>query len=117
MSADDELDGVWKALSDPTRRAMLDALAGGPRTTGDLVERFGHLSRTGVMKHLDVLVAAGLVLVRREGRLRWNHLNPIPIQRIYDRWVSKHVRGVASALSRLKDHVEGGGPGREERER
>ncbi len=101
-----DIDVIWKALADPTRRGILDELASGPLTTGDLVERFSKLCRTAVMKHLDLLEGAELVVVRREGRVRWNHLNPMPIQRIYDRWVSRHIRDMASALSRLKDHVE-----------
>ena len=101
-----DLDLIWKALADPTRRSILDALAKRALTTGELVTRFPDLCRTGVMKHLDVLVEAELVLVKREGRVRWNKLNPMPIQRIYDRWVSKHVRGMASAMSRLKDQAE-----------
>jgi DNA-binding transcriptional ArsR family regulator len=101
-----ETDLVWKALAEPTRRAVLDVLARCPHTTGALVERFPELCRTAVMKHLDVLEAAGLLVVQREGRVRWNHLNPVPIQRIHDRWVSRHVAGLASALSRLKTYVE-----------
>ena len=103
--ADPEL--VWKALADRTRRDILDRLAARPRTTGELTERFAPLCRTNIMKHLDVLVEANLVIVRREGRTRWNCLNPVPIQRVCDRWVSRHVRDIASAMSRLKDHVEG----------
>ena len=103
-------DAVWKALADPTRREILDLLATEPRTTGALVEGFPSLCRTAVMRHLEVLVQAGLVLVRREGRQRWNHLNPVPIQRVCERWVHRHVRGIASAMSRLKDHVEGRSP-------
>lgn len=99
---------VWKALADPTRRAVLDALAAGPATTGELVERFDALCRTAVMKHLDVLEHAGLLVVERRGRVRWNHLDPMPIQRIHERWVAPHVRGTAAALSRLKNHVEAG---------
>jgi len=102
-----DLDAVWKALADPTRRSILDALAKRALTTGELVDRFPDLCRTGVMKHLDVLVEAELVLIRRQGRVRWNRLNPMPIQRIYERWVSKHMRGMASAMSRLKDQAEG----------
>ncbi len=75
-------------------------------TTGQIVETFPELSRTGVMKHLDVLEAAQLIVVKREGRVRWNTLNPFPIQRIYDRWVSRHIQGISSAASRLKDRVE-----------
>jgi DNA-binding transcriptional ArsR family regulator len=93
-------------LADAVRRELLDALRGGPKTTGELVERFDHLCRTGVMKHLDVLVAARLVIVRREGRVRWNYLNPVPIERVCARWVDGHVRRMSSALNRLKDVVE-----------
>lgn len=104
-------DLVWKALADPTRRAILDQLAKRPRTTGQLCAHFaapsrGGLGRTGVMKHLDVLVGAELVIVRREGRTRWNHLNPVPIQRVCDRWVSRHVRDLARSANRLKELVE-----------
>ena len=104
-SSDAEL--VWKALADNSRREILDGLAERPLTTGELVERFkdSHC-RTAVMKHLETLVQANLVVVRRSGRQRWNYLNPVPIQRVCDRWVSKHVKQMASALSRLKDFVE-----------
>ena len=85
---------------------MPDTLTGGPRTTGDLVDRFDHLCRTAVMKHLDVLVAAKLVIVRREGRVRWNYLNSVPIERVCARWVDGHMRRMSSALIRLKDVVE-----------
>ena len=101
-----DLDPIFRALADPTRRALLDQLAQGPATTGTLVAAFPHLSRTGVMKHLYQLAEAGLVLVRRAGSQRWNHVNPIPIQRIYERWVAHHLRGLAASASRLKDHLE-----------
>lgn len=100
-------DAIWKALSDATRREILDMLAERPLSTGEIVERFGkELCRTAVMKHLEILVDANLVFVRREGRFRWNYLNPVPIQQVCDRWVSKHVRKIASAASRLKQVVE-----------
>lgn len=102
----DGSERVWRALGDALRRELLDALARGPKTTGELVERFDHLCRTAVMKHLDVLVAAKLVIVRREGRIRWNYLNPVPIERVCARWVDGHVRRMGSALNRLKDVVE-----------
>ena len=99
-------DAIWRALADGTRREILDVLAERPQTTGELVGRFDHSCRTNVMKHLDVLVDANLIIVRRQGRMRWNYLNPAPIQSVCDRWVSKHVKHMASALSRLKEHVE-----------
>lgn len=106
MREDSKNDEIWKALADGTRRQILDVLAERPHKTGELVERFDHLCRTNVMKHIEVLVRANLIVVRREGRTRWNYLNPAPIQSVCDRWVSKHVKRMASALSRLKEHVE-----------
>lgn len=95
MSRDD-LEPVWKALADPTRRAVLDLLRAGPRPTGEVCGEFPRLSRFAVMKHLAVLKAASLVLVRSEGRIRMNHLNVVPIQRLYERW----VRGYESHFAR-----------------
>lgn len=96
---------VWKALADPTRRAILDALREQPLTTGALCEPF-ELSRFAVMKHLTVLEAAGLVLTRREGRERWNHLNAVPIQGIYERWVRPYEAHWAQSLLRLRDNIK-----------
>lgn len=96
---------VWKALADPTRREILDLLRDGPMTTGDLADQF-ELTRFGVMKHLGVLVEADLVLVSREGRQRWNHLNPMPIHEIYRRWIRPFETAAADRLLRLKSHAE-----------
>ena len=106
MSGGQDEDAVWKALADPTRRSLLDLLSERPRTTGELCEHFPELSRTGVMKHLDLLVAAHLVVVRRQGRFRWNHLNAVPIQQICERWTSRHTAGLAASMLSLKRHVE-----------
>lgn len=102
----DELDAVWKALSDPTRRSILDLLRQGPRTTTEIVAAFPHLSRFGVMKHIDVLRAADLVQTREEGRQRVNSLNAAPIRKIYERWVSPYEDLWADNLLRLKEDVE-----------
>lgn len=75
-------------------------------TTGSLVREFKPLCRTAVMKHLDVLTSARLVLVRWEGRVRWNHFNPVPIDRICRRWIDGRRRRMGSALRRLKGVVE-----------
>jgi DNA-binding transcriptional ArsR family regulator len=101
-----EMDGVWKALSDPTRRGILDLLRDGPRTTGDLVEAFPEMTRFGVMKHLGVLEEARLVLSAKQGRVKWNHLNPMPLRQIYERWVSKYEDQWAGSLTRLKRLAE-----------
>lgn len=98
---------VFKALADPTRREILDLLREGPMTTGELASRFDQ-TRFGVMKHLKVLVDAHLVFVRREGRQRWNHLNPVPIQEIARRWIRPFEAKAADRLMRLKNHAETG---------
>lgn len=104
--AKNQLDIVWRALSDPTRRALLDGLRAGPRTTGDLVASIPDMTRFGVMKHLAVLVEAGLVIARKEGRQRWNHLNAVPLKMVFERWVSKYEDQWAGSLIRLKNTAE-----------
>ena len=99
-------DTIWRALADPVRREILDLLAIEPRTTGELVAHFDSLCRTGVMKHLDVLVLANLVIVEKSGRTRWNHLNPVPIEQVCQRWVNNHVKQLARSLTRLKSIIE-----------
>jgi DNA-binding transcriptional ArsR family regulator len=97
---------VWKALSSPHRRALLDALRDGPRTTTALCEVLPKLSRFAVMQHLRVLERAGIVLVRREGRERWNELNAVPIQRELERWLNVFQQVSASQLLTLERHLE-----------
>jgi DNA-binding transcriptional ArsR family regulator len=105
MSTETENE-VWRALAEPVRREMLDLLAAAPRTTGDLVVHFHPLCRTGVMKHLDVLVSANLVIVEKSGRTRWNHLNPVPLEQVCQRWVSGHAKRLSQSLARLKSVIE-----------
>jgi DNA-binding transcriptional ArsR family regulator len=102
----DELDPVWKALSDPTRRAILDFLRERPRTTTEIVDAFPHLTRFGVMKHLEVLRQAHLVQTREAGRQRVNSLNVVPIHQIYERWVGPFQELWSSQLLRIKDIAE-----------
>ena len=108
----DKLDPVWKALSDPTRRAMLDILRAGPRTTTELVDSFPRLSRFGVMKHVDVLRKAALVQTREVGRQRVNSLNAMPIRQIYERWVGPFQELWTGHLLGLKESIEKESPGR-----
>lgn len=96
---------VWRALADPTRRRLLDLLRDRPGTTGELAAHFA-LTRFAVMKHLGMLEEAGLIVVRREGRRRWNALNPIPIQQIAQRWIRPFESIAADRLLRLKAHAE-----------
>jgi len=98
-------DLVFKALADPSRRRILDLLRRRPRTTGELAESFD-FTRFGVMKHLRVLVEASLVVVVRRGRQRWNYLNPVPIQRLWRRWIRPFETQAADALLRLQGAAE-----------
>jgi DNA-binding transcriptional ArsR family regulator/uncharacterized protein YndB with AHSA1/START domain len=99
-------DSVWRALGDPTRRLLLDELRSGRKSTSELVESVPGMTRFGVMKHLSVLEEAGLVISRKEGRQRWNHLNAVPLRMIYERWVSKYEDQWAGSLVRLKQRIE-----------
>ena len=102
---DTELSTVWHALADPSRRQILDLLRVEPRTTGQLAARFPS-TRFAVMKHLTVLEQAGLVVVRRQGRERWNHLNVVPLQMLYERWVKPYEAVWAQKLTALKSQLE-----------
>ena len=102
----DELDPVWKALSDPTRRAILDFLRERARSTTQIVDAFPHLTRFGVMKHLEVLRQAHLVQTREAGRQRVNSLNVVPIRQIYERWVGPFQELWSGELLRIKDIAE-----------
>lgn len=106
MSTADVHDLVFKALGDSRRRKMLDLLKAGPKTTGDLCDRFPELDRCTVMQHLGVLEQAGLVIVQRRGRQRWNYLNPLPIKEIHDRWISRYAIGAVDFLGRLKRSLD-----------
>lgn len=107
MSRQSEEDMIFKALSASTRRAILDALKNHPQTTGALCARFPTLDRCTVMQHLKVLEEADLVIVKREGRERWNHLNPLPIKHIHDRWIGPYAAQAVELLDRLKVDLEG----------
>jgi DNA-binding transcriptional ArsR family regulator len=100
-------DIVFKALSDARRRQILDLLKDEPRTTGDLCDRFREIDRCTVMQHLGVLERAGLIIVKRDGRRRWNYINPLPIKDIYDRWISEYASGAVDLLARMKRRMEG----------
>lgn len=85
-----------------------DGMWDGPKTTGELCALFDSLDRCTVMQHLGVLERAGLVVVRREGRLRWNYLNALPIKEIHDRWIGEYARGAVTLLARMKADLERG---------
>lgn len=101
------MDDVFKALADPTRRSLLDALFKEDGQTLTALEKRFDMTRFGVMKHLGVLEVAGLVVTRRSGREKLHYLNVVPIQLVHDRWVSKYAERWAAALSDLKTRMEG----------
>ncbi len=101
MSRAERDESVFKALADARRRKMLDLLRDHPRSTKDLCDRFPELDRCTVMQHLRVLEESGLVIVRREGRVRWNHLNAVPIKRIFDRWIGKYAAHAVTVLDQI----------------
>lgn len=98
---------MFKALADARRRRILDLLKDSARTTGELCEHFPSLDRCTVMQHIGVLESAGLVISRREGRQRWNHLNVMPIKEIHDRWISPYAASAVKLLARMKRDLEG----------
>lgn len=107
MSTDDPNDRIFKALSASVRRSILDVLKDRPMTTGQLCEQFPALDRCTVMQHLKVLTDADLVIAQRDGRERWNHLNPLPIKHIHDRWIGAYAAQAVQLLDRIKTDLEG----------
>nr|WP_289233124.1 metalloregulator ArsR/SmtB family transcription factor [Barrientosiimonas endolithica] len=107
---DDDL--VFKALADPVRRLLLDALfQRDGRSLGELEEIVNaehEMTRFGVAKHLRVLEAANLVVTRKEGRSKVHRLNPVPIQQIHQRWIGKYTEraGISSVLIGMKEQIE-----------
>ena len=106
MSIEARNDRIFRALSAATRRSILDLLKDEPQTTGALCAQFPDLDRCTVMQHLKVLEEAGLVIVQRRGRERWNHLNPLPIKHIHDRWIGPYAARAVGLLERLKTDLE-----------
>ena len=98
---------MFRALADPGRRALLDALfAADGRTLGQLCTVLPGLTRFGVMKHLGVLEEAHLVTTQRAGRTKRHYLNPVPIRELHDRWISKYAEPWVSALVELRRAAE-----------
>jgi uncharacterized protein YndB with AHSA1/START domain/DNA-binding transcriptional ArsR family regulator len=100
------VDDVFRALADPTRRALLDELFKQDGQTLSALEQRLPMTRFGVMKHLKVLEQAGLVVTKRRGREKLHFLNVVPIRLVHDRWVSKYAEPWAATLSQLKTRLE-----------
>ncbi len=99
-------DIIWKALCDKRRRAIVEALSEGPKLTGSLVSLFPDIGRTAVLKHIDILASADLIRVTREGRKRWNTLNPEPVKQVCSPWISRHIDGLNASANALKSLAE-----------
>jgi DNA-binding transcriptional ArsR family regulator len=100
------MDGVFKALADPTRRRLLDALREHPGSTLRELCAGLAMARQSVSQHLDVLEAAGLVVTERRGREKWHHLNTAPIQAVHERWIGRFTRERVQALADLATALE-----------
>ena len=106
MAERPDIDLLFKALADPSRRMLLDLLhAHDGRTLNDLCEHLD-MSRQGVTQHLDLLEAANLVATVRRGREKLHFLNPVPLQEIYERWIAKFEKPRLKTLSELKKRLE-----------
>lgn len=101
------MDEVFKALSDASRREILDRLREKDgQSLSELRAAFPEMTRFGVMKHLNVLENALLISTRKEGRFKYHYLNPVPIQDIADRWISSFAAPWAQTLTKLKRDLE-----------
>lgn len=102
-----DLDKVFKALADPSRRRLLDLLhKKNGQTLSSLCGRMD-MTRQAVTQHLQQLEDANLVAVIRHGREKNHYLNAVPIHEIQERWIGKFERGRLSALRNLKTKLEG----------
>ena len=102
----DDPDLLFKALADPSRRRLLDLLhAHDGRTLNELCEHLD-MTRQGVTQHLGLLEAANVVVTERRGREKLNFLNPVPLQEIYERWITKFEKPRLKALANLKQRLE-----------
>jgi DNA-binding transcriptional ArsR family regulator len=104
---DADMDRVFKALADASRRELLDRLrADNGQTLGQLCANLD-MTRQAVTKHLAVLEEANLVAVVWRGREKLHYLNPVPIHEIAERWIGKFERGRLRLLAELKEKLEG----------
>jgi DNA-binding transcriptional ArsR family regulator len=102
-----EIDKVFRALADPSRRELLDRLhARNGQTLSELCSGLD-MARQSVTQHLGVLEEANLISVERQGREKIHYFNPVPIHDIYERWIRKFEMERLGALHKLKTKLEG----------
>jgi DNA-binding transcriptional ArsR family regulator len=102
----ESMDSVFHALASQPRRAMLDIVQANPGSS--VLEVAGHfdVSRIAVMKHLNVLEQAGLIISQKTGRVRRLYFNATPIQMIHERWTTDYSAHWAGRLSKFKHDIE-----------
>ena len=103
-----ELDGLFLALASTVRRQILDIVSAAPGCTVNHVAEHFDISRIGVLKHINVLEDAGLLLSDKLGRERLLQFNAVPLQLIHERWSDQYRSFWSGRLTRLKYAVEGG---------
>ena len=108
VETEEAVDDVFRALADPSRRALLDALFAQNGQTLSELAAGRDMTRQAVAKHLAILESANLVASVRRGREKLHYLNPVPIHEIGERWISKYERRRLEALSDLKKALESG---------
>jgi uncharacterized protein YndB with AHSA1/START domain/DNA-binding transcriptional ArsR family regulator len=102
-------DAVFRALNDPSRRLLLDALfAEDGQSLGGLSELLPQMTRFGVMNHLSILEGAELVTTHKVGRRKLHYLNPVPLQLVHERWMTKYAQGKARTMKQIKSDLEAG---------
>jgi DNA-binding transcriptional ArsR family regulator len=102
-----DIDKVFKALADPTRRRLLDLLHRENGQTLSALCAHMDMSRQAVTQHLQQLEDANLVAVVWQGREKLHYLNPVPLHEIHARWIGKFERSRLDALRDLKRKLEG----------
>ena len=102
-----DIDKVFKALADPTRRRLLDQLHRDNGQTLTALCEHMDMTRQAVTQHLQLLEEANLVAVVWQGREKLHYLNPVPLHEIYERWIEKFERSRLGALRDLKKKLEG----------
>jgi DNA-binding transcriptional ArsR family regulator len=102
-----DIDLLFKALADPSRRKLLDLLHANDGQTLTQLCRHLDMSRQAVTQHLGLLESANLVAIQWDGREKLHYMNPVPLQEIYERWIAKFERPRLKALDDLKRQLEG----------
>jgi DNA-binding transcriptional ArsR family regulator len=105
------MDDVFKALADPSRRALLDQLHQNNGQTLNSLCRHLDMTRQGVTKHLTVLVNAGLVVPLWRGREKLHYLNPAPLKQLSERWIDKYPGRIRLSLTELEQGLTQLAPG------